>query len=87
MTTYKLNAAGKLWLRSELSHALKADLSDILPETFDDWVEACEAVVCDRIPGEHEPGYEVRGIYAPNQKPYIVGFADAHFDALFSEEK
>ena len=81
-TGYILNQAGRAHLKTSLQEALKADLTNMLPETFNRWVEECEATACDRIPGEHEPGYEVRGIYTIDGKPWVISFSDEHFAEL-----
>ena len=74
-----LSEAGKSHLKSRLAARLKPKYAEILPETFDAWVaDACDKL-CDRIPGSHEPAFELAAWETRTGLTEIIEFNDGDF--------
>ena len=74
-----LSEAGKNHLKSRLAARLKPQYAKILPETFDAWlVDACDKL-CDRIPGSHEPTFELAAWETRTGLTETIEFNDGDF--------
>ena len=61
----------KNWVLSVGDHADTWDMSAVISEAFNR--------VSDRIPGIHEPAYELRGSYTKSGNPETFDFVDSDF--------
>lgn len=61
----------KQWVKPEFLNALGL--------YSDEWIKEIETTVCQRIPGEHEPTWELNSHYSKTGNPLLLGFADNDF--------
>ena len=46
----------------------------------EEWLEAVLTDVCDRVPGKHEPEYELPARESKDGMPKLLSFRDSDFD-------